>query len=119
MRSLLSIFIFLVSVSLNNLYCQTETEKKLILLEYQIKELKEQNQKLTERIIALELKLKGEAPINNETSSSTPVFNNASSTQTKQLPKSATMDRCTAITQAGTQCKRSARSNGKCWQHGG
>ncbi len=27
--------------------------------------------------------------------------------------------RCTAITKKGTRCKRSARSNGRCWQHGG
>jgi len=28
-------------------------------------------------------------------------------------------DQCTAITQKGTRCKRKARSNGRCWQHGG
>lgn len=27
--------------------------------------------------------------------------------------------RCQAITQKGTQCKRTARSGGYCWQHGG
>jgi hypothetical protein len=27
--------------------------------------------------------------------------------------------RCQAITKKGTQCKRSARSGGYCWQHGG
>ena len=54
----LSIFVFLLAFSISNIYSQSETEKKLILLEYQIKELKEQNQKLTERVIALELQLK-------------------------------------------------------------
>lgn len=27
--------------------------------------------------------------------------------------------RCQAITKKGTPCKRKARSNGYCWQHGG
>lgn len=30
----------------------------------------------------------------------------------------ATKERCTAMTQKGTQCTRLARSGGKCWQHG-
>ena len=31
-----------------------------------------------------------------------------------------TSKRCSAITQKGTQCKRTTKSpNGKCWQHGG
>lgn len=27
--------------------------------------------------------------------------------------------RCLALTKKGTQCKRKARNNGFCWQHGG
>jgi uncharacterized protein DUF5763 len=27
--------------------------------------------------------------------------------------------RCQAITKKGTQCKRTAKNNGYCWQHGG
>lgn len=30
-----------------------------------------------------------------------------------------TKERCTAMTQKGTQCSRASRSAGKCWQHGG
>src|SRR5258705_10047388 len=30
-----------------------------------------------------------------------------------------TSGRCQAITKKGTQCSRSARSNGYCWQHSG
>lgn len=28
-------------------------------------------------------------------------------------------DRCQGITKKGAQCKRKAKSNGYCWQHGG
>lgn len=36
------------------------------------------------------------------------------------LPLRATAsEQCTAVTKAGTRCKRSARTNGLCWQHGG
>lgn len=109
----LSIFIFLFAFSISNIYSQSETEKKLILLEYQIKELKEQNEKLTERVIALELQLKefkSVSKVNPSTSTNT--------TQTKTLPKATTGGRCTAITQAGTQCKRSAQAGrSRCWQH--
>lgn len=28
-------------------------------------------------------------------------------------------DRCQGITKKGTQCKRKAKMNGYCWQHGG
>lgn len=28
-------------------------------------------------------------------------------------------DRCQGITKKGTQCKRKAKTNGYCWQHGG
>jgi hypothetical protein len=109
----LSIFVFLLAFSISNIYSQSETEKKLILLEYQIKELKEQNEKLTERVIALELQLKESksvSKVNPSTSTNT--------TQTKTLPKATTGGRCTAITQAGTQCKRSAQAGrSRCWQH--
>ena len=33
--------------------------------------------------------------------------------------KPAATPRCNAITKKGTQCSRSARSGGYCWQHGG
>lgn len=29
------------------------------------------------------------------------------------------VSRCQAITKKGTQCKRTAKNNGYCWQHGG
>jgi uncharacterized protein YlxW (UPF0749 family) len=105
--------LLLLILSANNLFSQTETEKKLILLEYQIKELKEQNEKLTERVIALELQLnKATTPSKVSTS------NSLNSSQTKTLPKATTGGRCTAITQAGTQCKRNAQAGrSRCWQH--
>ena len=31
----------------------------------------------------------------------------------------ASAGQCTAVTKKGTRCKRNARSNGRCWQHGG
>lgn len=38
----------------------------------------------------------------------------------KESPQSPSKNnRCTAITKAGNQCSRNARSNGLCWQHGG
>lgn len=99
----------------SKIIAQTTIEKKVILLEYQVEELKKENKKLLERIIALELL------VSNTTNSST-------LNQSKELKSNINPDnkppqkfnpRCTAITQAGAQCKRNARSNGKCWQHGG
>jgi hypothetical protein len=34
-------------------------------------------------------------------------------------PKSKSSSQCSATTQKGSRCLRSARSNGLCWQHGG
>lgn len=113
MKSLLSILLFLTPVLLSNLYSQTETEKKIIILEYQIKELKEQNEQLMERVLALEIQLKEFKQTSNV---STPTSINSS--QSKTIPKATTGGRCTAITQAGTQCKRSAQAGrNRCWQH--
>ena len=44
--------------------------------------------------------------------------------QKKSKPKTykspaKTLGRCKALTKKGTQCSRSARSQGYCWQHGG
>ena len=112
------VLIALISlIGFSKVFGQSEVEKKLILLEFQVKELKEQNEKLTERIIALELQLKGANSISNTRTESS--LRTSSSTESKTLPEASTIQRCTAITQAGSQCKRSARSNGKCWQHGG
>ena len=117
MKSLLSIYFFIVPLLISNLYSQSETEKKLILLEYQIKELKEQNQKLTERVIAIELQLKNGIPVSETAVKSSSTQSN-SLQQTKPLPKATTGGRCTAITQAGTQCKRNAQpGRSRCWQH--
>lgn len=125
MRNLITLF--LLSYCLSNTYGQTETEKKLILLEYQIKELKEQNQKLTERVIALEIKIKEYLPdpvLNSSTTPYTPQKNTppnitpSDNTKNKITPKATTVKRCSAITQAGTQCKRNAlEGRSRCWQH--
>jgi hypothetical protein len=40
-------------------------------------------------------------------------YNNSKST------KNYSKGRCMAITKKGTQCSRTARSKGYCWQHGG
>jgi hypothetical protein len=39
----------------------------------------------------------------------------------RMLPESAIMvkERCSALTLKGSRCSRTARSGGKCWQHGG
>lgn len=42
---------------------------------------------------------------------------NNSTTFSYTTPRQA--DRCQAITKKGTQCKRKARNNNYCWQHGG
>lgn len=34
-------------------------------------------------------------------------------------PVMSESDRCKGITKKGTQCKRKAKTNGYCWQHGG
>lgn len=39
--------------------------------------------------------------------------------KTDSKPKSQSSTQCTATTQKGSRCLRSARSNGLCWQHGG
>ena len=115
MKNLL--FALLSLLATNFIYSQSDVDKKIILLEYQVKELKEQNEKLTERLIALELRLKS-----IEESGTTQVSGSSTSTpslsKSKTIPKAATNNRCTAITQAGTQCKRNAQAGrDKCWQH--
>jgi hypothetical protein len=42
-----------------------------------------------------------------------------STEQSESKPKSQSSSQCSATTQKGTRCLRSARSNGLCWQHGG
>lgn len=37
----------------------------------------------------------------------------------KQTIRSSVREQCSAITRKGTRCSRNARSNGRCWQHGG
>jgi hypothetical protein len=39
--------------------------------------------------------------------------------KSESKPKSQSSSQCSATTQKGTRCSRSARSNGLCWQHGG
>lgn len=110
-------FVFVALITTNFIYSQSETEKKLILLEYQIKELKEQNEKLTERLIALELRIASFEKVNTtKLESSKP--SSSSISKSKTIPKAATNNRCAAITQAGSQCKRNAQpGRDKCWQH--
>ncbi len=43
----------------------------------------------------------------------------ASTELVKAVDSPATKEKCTTITQKGVRCSRLARSNGKCWQHGG
>jgi len=52
----------------------------------------------------------------------TTVVKNATTTNQTAKPATSTTTskQCSAITQAGTRCKRTTKSpNGKCWQHGG
>jgi hypothetical protein len=39
--------------------------------------------------------------------------------KSESKPKSQSSSQCSATTQKGSRCLRSARSNGLCWQHGG
>jgi hypothetical protein len=48
-----------------------------------------------------------------------PIQLNSGMALVKATETSTAKEQCTAITQKGVRCSRTARSNGKCWQHGG
>lgn len=55
-----------------------------------------------------------------KTSNSKPVMKQSSESKSFSTSNSTHYSgQCMAITKKGTRCKRAARSNGYCWQHGG
>ena len=78
-----------------------ETESRIVELECEVASLKE--------LVSRNRTVSG--PPSNPSFSGT--------TLTKVAERPAAREQCSAITQKGTRCSRPARSNGKCWQHGG
>jgi len=101
-------------------------ETKVIVLETKVSILEENNRALNQRIDQIVLNLKSNNSNNNinSSNSSVPQNTNESTTINSSTPPSTSKPstsygRCGATTKKGTQCSRSAKSNGYCWQHGG
>jgi hypothetical protein len=77
---------------------------------------KEEIDRLNQRITLLEQKM--DALISGKNVNSIGP-NNRSSSNTSSYSASQETGRCQAITKKGSQCKRKAKANGYCWQHGG
>lgn len=69
---------------------------------------------LNRRIILLEQRI--DSLIRNANSIR---LNNTNSPNTASHSTLLNFGRCQAITKKGTQCKRKAKNNSYCWQHGG
>lgn len=101
-------------------------------------ELKSSNSKYENRILDLGVKLENlqfefnvlkrlveqyrNVEVNENSTSSGlkgPTLEGNSAEKSESKPKSQSSSQCSATTQKGTRCLRSARSNGLCWQHGG
>jgi hypothetical protein len=77
---------------------------------------REEIDQLKQRIISLEQKL--DALTNGRTVAPMGLDNrNNAGTSSYSAPIGS--NRCQALTKKGTQCKRKAKGNGYCWQHGG
>ena len=71
---------------------------------------------LKQRVLSLEQKL--DALSNGRTVPLTGIDNrNSAGTSSYSAPIGS--NRCQAFTKKGTQCRRKAKNNGYCWQHGG
>ncbi len=98
-------------------------ETKVIVLETKVSILEENNRALNQRIDQLLLTLK--SPGTNSVSGAsnipqnTNAISNAIQTEPVQTKPATYSGRCGATTKKGTQCSRTAKSNGYCWQHGG
>jgi hypothetical protein len=77
---------------------------------------KEEIDRLNQRITLLEQKIDALTSGKNVNSIG---LNNRNSSNTSSYSSSQETGRCLAITKKGTQCKRKAKTNGYCWQHGG
>ncbi len=101
----------------------TTLETKIIVLETKVAILEENNRNLNQRIDQLLLQLQASNPnLNVGTPSTVPQNNSLTTPQTSDpapSKPSSSYGRCGATTKKGTQCSRSAKSNGYCWQHGG
>ncbi len=98
-------------------------ETKVIVLETKVAMLEENNRALNQRIdyILLTLKSPGTNPAlgTSNIPQNTNTLSNPVKTEPVQTKPSTYSGRCGATTKKGTQCSRSAKSNGYCWQHGG
>ena len=98
-------------------------ETKVVVLETKVSMLEENNKALNQRIDQIFLHLNSSSTNANPISgaSNIPQNTNLNSIQSEpsQTKPATTYGRCGATTKKGTQCSRSAKSNGFCWQHGG
>lgn len=102
-------------------------ETKVVVLETKIAMMEESNRNLNQRIDNILFNLKSNSPnsINNSVPASNNSLNNAAVSQpvtpavSTPKPSPSSYGRCGATTKKGSQCSRSAKSNGYCWQHGG
>ena len=73
-----------------------------------------------QRIIDLEREVEGlKALVSRQASSADTITAIDEDSALKSSEVSAGKSQCIAITKKGTRCSRVAKSNGKCWQHGG
>ena len=97
----------------------TDTSK----LEMKIDEL---NRRITKVELTLEMIQASSAPQDNSSQvkkkasiSKKPQSYSSQSVNSERQNSSGNIGQCNATTKKGTRCKRTARSKGYCWQHGG
>lgn len=100
-------------------------ETKVLVLETKVSMLEENNKALNQRIdqILLNFKSTGTGANSGFGASNIPQnsnqITNSTTSEPVQTKPATSYGRCGATTKKGTQCSRSAKSNGYCWQHGG
>jgi hypothetical protein len=101
-------------------------ETKIVVLETKVSILEENNRAMNQRIdqIIFNLKSNNSSSNNNTSNNIVPQNTNEPTSVNTITPASTSKSptsygRCGATTKKGTQCSRSAKSNGYCWQHGG
>ena len=130
-------YLFIIAaLSLTFLSCQPnfsdpELEDRIELLENRVKQLEEQLRILKTNLSASSPYRRGPEedntfPVNTDVNTTTepPAIprkksNVYSESRNNSSRTNSSPWRCQATTRKGTQCKRSARSGGYCWQHGG
>jgi Family of unknown function (DUF5763) len=77
---------------------------------------REEIDRLKQRIISLEQKVDA---LTNSSTVPPNGFSKRNSSGTSSYSAPVSSNRCLALTKKGSQCKRKAKGNGYCWQHGG